>query len=91
MTSSGQERLIDTLLAHIERNAGDERLRELAAGIRSGYAGWAESLSSSFYTEALQRGLDGFTGWYDQLSDSERAEHAEHYQGKLNELHQLDQ
>lgn len=88
MSDLGQERLVDRLLAHIETNGKDERLRELAAGIRSGSASWAESLGASFYSEALRPGLDGFVGWYDQLSESERAEHAERCQNTVDELNQ---
>ena len=86
MNDLGQQRLVDKLLAHIEKNGNDTRLRELAAGIRSGSAGWAESLNASFYAEALSPGLDNFAGWYDQLSESERAEHAERCQHKVDDL-----
>jgi hypothetical protein len=86
MSALGQQRLVDKLLAHIERNGNDERLRELAAGIRSGHAGWAESLNASFYVEALHPGLNDFAGWYDQLDESERAEHAERCQQEVDDL-----
>lgn len=86
MSDPGQERLVDRLLIHIEKNGKDERLRELAAGIRSEHASWVESLTASFYSEALQSGLRDFAGWYDQLSESERAEHAERCQRKVDEL-----
>jgi hypothetical protein len=88
MSDLGQERLVDKLLAHIEKNSNDERLREMAAGMRSGSAGWAESLNSSFYAEALQPGLVDFAGWYDELSESERAEHAGRCASTVAELNQ---
>jgi hypothetical protein len=86
MSDIGQERLVDRLLDHIEKHGKDERLRELAAGIRSGNAGWAESLSASFYAEAVQPGLNDFAGWYDQLGESERAKQAEHCQRGIADL-----
>jgi hypothetical protein len=85
MSDAAHERVIGKLLAHIEKNGSDERLRELAAGLREGHAGWAESLRAPAYAEALQPGLNTFTGWYGQLSASERAEQAERYQRKLDE------
>jgi hypothetical protein len=86
MSDLGQERLVDKLLAHIEKNGTDERLREMAAGIRSGSAGWAESLSASFYAGALEPGINDFAGWYDELSESERADHAERCASTVAEL-----
>ena len=77
MTFSGQERLVDRLLAHVEKNSDDGRLRELAAGLRSGHAAWDESLRASCYAEALQPGLDSFAEWYDQLDDADRAAYVE--------------
>ncbi|MEU7908592.1 hypothetical protein [Actinoplanes sp. NPDC049118] len=91
MSDLGQERLVDKLLAHLEENGSDERLRELAAGIRNGSAGWAQSLNASFYAEAMQPGLIGFTEWYDQLSESERAEHAERCQRDIDALQNVPQ
>jgi hypothetical protein len=81
-----RERLVDKLLAHVAENGDDERLRELATGIRQGSAGWAESLSASFYAEALQPKLDGFIGWYDQLSETDRAEEADRCQHELDQI-----
>lgn len=88
MSDLGQERLVDKLLAHIEKNGNDERLRELAGGIRSGSAGWAESLSASCYAEVVLPGLNDFAGWYDTLSNSERAAQAERCQSTVDELNQ---
>lgn len=82
----GHERLVDKLLAHLAKNGHDERLRELATGIRGGHAGWGESVRAAVYADALRPGLNGFARWYDELSESERAQHAEHCQSALDDL-----
>jgi len=77
---------MDKLLAHVAENGDDERLRELATGIRRGSPGWAESLSASFYADALQPKLDSFIGWYDQLSETDRAKEADRCQHELDQI-----
>jgi len=86
MSDYARDHLVDKLLSHVARNSDDERLRELAAGIQKGEAGWEESLGASFYAEALAPKLEGFAGWYQSLSDDERAEHAAKCEDQLNEI-----
>jgi hypothetical protein len=86
VSDPGRERLVERLLAHLENNGDDERLRELAAGIRSGSAGWAGSLTAPAYAEALKPGLNGFARWYDHLSDTERAEQAGRCRSTVDDL-----
>jgi len=88
MPDYGHDELVERLLAHIERHGDDERLRELAGGLRRGRAGWAESLSSSAYTDALQPKLDGFAGWYQSLSETERAAEAARCDSELEKLNE---
>ncbi|RZU51202.1 hypothetical protein EV385_3010 [Krasilnikovia cinnamomea] len=90
MSDLGHERLVDRLLAHLERHSDDERLREMASGIRQGNASAAESLRASYYADALYPGLDGFAGWYQQLSESERAAHADQCRKVLDDLNEAD-
>ncbi|WP_127504014.1 hypothetical protein [Actinoplanes solisilvae] len=77
MSDYARQRIVDRLLAHLEANGSDEHLRELAAGVRRGDAPVRDFVANSSYAEALQPGLENFAGWYDTLSDSDRAEQAE--------------
>jgi hypothetical protein len=86
MDDNGRRQLVDKLLAHLEKNGDDGRIRELAAGIRQGNAGWAESLAASSYAQALQPKLDGFIGWYQHLGESDRATEAERCQSELDHM-----
>jgi len=90
MTDFGHQRIVDRLLAHIEKNGENERLRKLAADVRRGNASLGDYLNSAEYAQALQPGMADFTGWYDQLSDSERAEQAQRLQKAVDQVNQMD-
>ncbi len=82
----GRDNVVDRLLAHLEKNGDDERVRELAADVRHGRTTLAESLSASFYADALRPSLDGFVGWYQQLSDADRDAEVDRSQAEINKL-----
>lgn len=90
MSDFGKERIVDRLLAHLEKNGSDENLRELAGGIRRGEADMRDSLSASPYSQAMRPGLLNFGSWYEQLSESDRAEWAERCQHEIDELNRAE-
>ncbi|GIM98072.1 hypothetical protein [Paractinoplanes toevensis] len=90
MTDFGDQRIIDRLLAHIEKNGDDERLREMATDVRRGDAQLRDFLSASEYSAALQPGLQGFTNWYERLDESERAAQFSAYEQARDRLNNAE-
>jgi hypothetical protein len=82
----GRDNVTERLLAHLENNGDDERVRELASDVLHGRSTLTESLAASFYAEALLPKLDGFAGWYEQLSDADRAAEADLIQVEIEKL-----
>ena len=71
-----QARILGQVLQHLARTSPDERLREMASGVINGDLSLTAAAGSSYYGEAIGHRTAAFTTWYDALSDTERAEHA---------------
>ncbi len=86
--SPGEQRVLDQLLEHLQRNSDDERLRELATGVLAGDISLNAALSADAYTESLRPGLTRFADWYHDLDADALAEeltrsrsHIDHTEG----------
>lgn len=72
MNENAESRIASSILRHIAENSDSEVLRELAGEVLRGNVTLADGMAFPAYAEALAPKLDGFTQWYDSLSDDER-------------------
>ncbi|MEU4419793.1 hypothetical protein AB0F81_04155 [Actinoplanes sp. NPDC024001] len=88
--SPGEERLVERLLVHLHREAGDERIRELAGEVLGGRISLIAAMRASAYAEAFEPSLSGFTNWYRNLEPQELAEHVGRCRAEIDDLADQD-
>lgn len=86
MTDNAQNDITHRILRHVADNGDNPVLRELATDVLRGNITLADGMAFSTYAEALAEGLDGFTQWYEGLSDDERAKEAGSCADELKKL-----
>ena len=91
MRENAEREVTDGILRHLAQASDSDVIRELAGQVLAGNISLAEGLSFGSYAEALEPELEGFTQWYDTLSNDERDKEASDFGAKLDELEaQLD-
>ncbi|GAA1647001.1 hypothetical protein [Actinoplanes couchii] len=85
---NGREQIVERLLLHLQREADDPRLRELAGDVLGGRVGLTEAVASAAYAEATADVVDAYRRWCSVPGPGERDEQALRAEAVIRRLDQ---
>ncbi|GIE29262.1 hypothetical protein Ait01nite_023070 [Actinoplanes italicus] len=89
--SRGEQQLVEQLLIHLQREADDERLRDLASDVLGGRLSLREAMASSVYTEAVAPAMNEYSERYTAMDQKDRDTEAQRAGAIVRKLEEADQ
>jgi hypothetical protein len=89
--SHGEQQLVEQLLTHLQREADDERLRDLASDVLGGRLTLQEAMASSVYTEAVAPAMNEYNERYMAMDQKGRDTEAQRAAAIVRKLEEADQ
>lgn len=89
--SHGEQQLVERLLTHLQREADDARLRELASDVLGGRLSLREAMASPVYAEAVAPAMEEYSERYTAMDQKGRDTEAQRAGAIVRKLEEADQ
>jgi hypothetical protein len=89
--SRGEQQLVEQLLTHLQREASDARLRDLASDVLGGRLSLREAMASPSYAEAVAPAIDRYSEQHTTMDAKDQYHEAQRVGAivqKLEEAHE---